>query len=159
MQNWNFVSPHKYPSTNVCHYMWTVHQHGSSVITVLFAGSLSLCVLTVRAGGPRFYHVLHTALCHMPSLSSWKLFYFYLFYVVLLFSQFLGQCAHTSASAECVFYELCATKRMVAAPVCEIYIKLQIRALTCSGDCLHVGTNLSNNPFLWVDKKAALTLR
>lgn len=108
MQNWNFVSPHKYPSTNVCHYMWTVHQHGSSVITVLFAGSLSLCVLTVRAGGPRFYHVLHTALCHMPSLSSWKLFYFYLFYVVLLFSQFLGQCAHTHLPQQSVFSMNCA---------------------------------------------------
>lgn len=67
--------------------------------------------------------------------------YFYLFYFSLWFfySQDFFRSEHThicapAATAKCVFYELWTTKRAVAASVRKICIKLQIRALTCSGE-------------------------
>ncbi len=84
------------------------------------------------AGGPRLDHVLHAAVCHMPSLS-WRRFIsmHFIFPVVLLFPRFLGPNTHTHTYThththththiqlplQSVLYELWTTKRVAPAPV------------------------------------------
>lgn len=121
-------SPRKYSSTNVCVCVCQC-EHVNDAPTWLQCHHSFVCRLLISLCPDSRGQEVHASItcstqasvtcrhCHVEAVSFSVILFFLWFFCSLNFQVRTHTYPHTTANAECVFYELWTTKRVAVAPV------------------------------------------